>query len=134
MSDALGLDALLVQIAAEVDRARAHARRVGLELGPVDVTLHGDVGADLAFSPDGDGLVAMRLVPAVLHGGASPPAPTLAGLTRSAAMRAARASGASLVVVPVPVLAARDRGRVAWQRPAPGEPLVDRRVVVGLGE
>lgn len=134
MSAALALDALLAQIAGEIDRARAHARRVGLELGPVEVTLLGAVDADLAFSPEGDGHVTARLVPLPAQGGAPPVAPDLARLTRSAAMRLARAHGAGLVVVPVPVADPGDRGRVAWQRPLPGAPLDDRRVVVGLGE
>ncbi|MFY0572626.1 hypothetical protein ACN28E_53590 [Archangium lansingense] len=130
----LNLDALLTQLAGELERVHAHLAGGPLRLGPVEVELRGAVATGsegAAFRPGGSGEVRAYFV-GVEPEGVAPVTPELRGLTRSAAARKARASGAGLEVTVVPCASAELAGRVCWQRPAPGEPQASGRIEVGM--
>ncbi|KFA91499.1 hypothetical protein [Archangium violaceum] len=131
---ALSLDALLAQIASELERVHAHLAGGPLRLGPVEVVLRGGVSTDAtgaSFRTGGEGEVRAYFV-GVEPPGLAPVTPELLGLTRSAAARRARAAGAGLVVTVVPCVSAELAGRVCWQRPEAGAPQVSGRIAIGV--
>ncbi|QAT86094.1 hypothetical protein EJ065_4544 [Corallococcus coralloides] len=134
MSDAIDLEALLVDLRESLARVQARLGAGPFVLGPVELELHGGVTADgtgMRFTPGGPGEVRALFVQQGPE--ATPPAaPELLGLTRSAAVRKARLAGASLEVTDVPCLSQEQAGRVCWQRPAAGGPLTEGRIAVGL--
>ncbi|MFE8597732.1 hypothetical protein [Archangium violaceum] len=132
--EALSLDALLSQIAGELERVHAHLAGGPLRLGPVEVELRGGVSTGTAgatFRTEGAGEVRAYFVGAEPPG-VAPVTPELRGLTRSAAARRARAAGAGLEVTVEPCASAELAGRVCWQRPAAGEPQVSGRIAIGV--
>ncbi|NOK38428.1 hypothetical protein D7W79_31155 [Corallococcus exercitus] len=134
MSDAIDLEALLVELRESLARVHARLGAGPFVLGPVELELRGRVTADgtgMQFTPGGSGEVRALFVQAGPEA-APPPAPELLGLTRSAAVRRARSAGASLEVTDVPCLSPEQAGRVCWQRPAAGGPLREGRIAVGL--
>ena len=134
MSEAIDLDALLVDLRESLARVHARLGSGPLVLGPVELELRGRVTADgtgMQFMPGGPGEVRATFVQAGPES-TPPSAPELLGLTRSAAVRRARSAGASLEVTDVPCLSPEQAGRVCWQRPLAGEPLREGRIDVGL--
>ncbi|MBZ4421733.1 hypothetical protein [Myxococcus sp. RHSTA-1-4] len=134
MSEAMDLDALLVDLREALARVHARLGNGPLRLGPVELVLRGQVSAGpegFTFVPGGTNEVSAFFLKEEPKG-VPPVTPMLLGLTRAAATRRARSSGAALEVTEVPCLSPEQAGRVCWQRPAPGEPLVDGRIAVGL--
>lgn len=134
MSDTLDLDALLADVREALARVHARLGNGPLRLGPVELKLRGQVApaaGGLTFAADGRDEVHVVFVQEEPKG-TPPTTPVLLGLTRSAATRRARSSGAALEVTDVPCAQPEQAGRVCWQRPAPGEPLPGARIVVGI--